>query len=138
MVHIGEAHRSDHGGHSALASPVGSGIKQRINHFGVVDKIHKTETKIGLAGALVYHAVDYRSDTAHGAAVAVGHERLRLAEVEGGIFRGRESIDIVHHQRRHEIRVVAVKVDAEFNGFSQLRAGRLYGSDLNGHFCMKS
>ena len=124
MIHIGEAHRTDHLGHSSLAAPFFGRPEQSFDHFRIVDKVDKTEAGFALAGALVDHTVDYRRDAAHRLAVAPSHERLCLTVIESRIFRWHESLDLIEYQRGHVTTVAPIQIYSKLHVFLKPVAGR--------------
>ena len=133
MVHIGEAHRTNHFGHTMFATPLRGGVEEGVDHLVVVDEVDEAEAEQLLVGALVDHTVDDCGDTTHVLAVAIGHKALTVAKIEGGVDLRREGVDIIADQRRHRVRVVAVKVDAKLCEAAQLAARGGYWANFYTH-----
>ncbi len=73
-VHIGKSHRTYHLGHATVARPLLGCREEHVGHFGVVDKIDETETRLLAACALIEPVVDNGCYTSYRLSVAVSHE----------------------------------------------------------------
>ena len=133
MVHVGEPHRTNNLFHAAVTSPLLHGVEKRVANLGVVNEFYETEAHGRLSGALVDNVVDDAGDAPYGFAVAVGHERLGLAEVKRGVLVGAERVDVVLQQRGNEAGVPFIVVHTEFDKFGEFFLGRFYWNDFYCH-----
>ena len=128
MVHVGEAHRAYHLGHPFGAGPAVGGTEEGVDHLVVVNKVNKPEAGILAVCALVDHLVDDHGNAAGRPAVAQSHESGALAVVEGRILPGHKCLYLVRYERRHIVRRIFVKVNAELHEFLQVV---FLGADFN-------
>ena len=84
-IHVGEAQRTDDFLHALLAAPVFYGREQGPQHLLVVYKVEPAEAHAGAFPLGVVAMIDDARHTPHELSVAIGHEVLSLAEVEGRI-----------------------------------------------------
>ena len=122
LVHVGETHGTHHGIHATLASPLPYGVEKGVAHLGVVDEIEETETHVAAPRATVDGAVDDGCHAPHRFSVAVGHEALRLTEIESGVDVGRKGGEVVAHKSGHIVGVALVEVVAKLHELAQLGA----------------
>ena len=133
VVEVGESERTHYALQPPLAAPILYLLKQPAAHLDLVGEVYESEPDVFRPVLLVECIVDDACDAAYRFSVSVGHEAAHVAEVEGRVFLRVEGVDVVAHQRRHEIRIVLIHVDLQLHELLQFLRRQLYFLYLN-HF----
>ena len=109
FVHVRQAHRTIHLGHSALLAPCGYSVQQSLAHLQVVDEIEPPEAQVMVMPMCVSLVVDQRCYTPYHFAVLVSQKQFVLAEIHHGILL-RKRVVLVSIQRRTIVRTPLIQL----------------------------
>ena len=121
-VHIGETERTDNLLHTFRLAVVFYCLEECFRHFDIVNEVDPTEANRLALPFLVGTVVDDSSHTTHSLTVAVCHEVLSLAEVEGCILVLTEGVHLIEVEVGHVVRITFIEFVVEIDKLAQVAA----------------
>ena len=132
-VGVDESQRSGYLVHASGLSPVFDRFQQGGGYFGVVDEVEPSEADGLAVPSLIGTAVDDGRHAPHHLSVFEGHEILRLAAFERGVFIPAERSHLIGKEVWYGTIVIAIEVVVKLDELFQFPF-RFNAFDLD-HWC---
>ena len=94
--------------HPMFFRPTDNSVEQRINHLGIVHKIHEPKTRPLLVPRRITSTIDDSSDTPCNLSVLIGQKENGVADFEGRILLLVQRHHFFLYQTRHIIGIIFI------------------------------